>query len=161
MTTTDGLRPGRAMISLLGSTFGTDDGTAKAFSVPGGRGRQAVLGGADRAGDEPRLLVDFNRGQPLLSARGQQVGERRGNTVRLWEQEYRVHRPRLRTRLRFAVTVGEYDVLQAREHSDPGSTVRTLRTAGDAALDPIVTLALILLVARPDKMGVLYELFRH
>ncbi|MFD1937567.1 MULTISPECIES: hypothetical protein [Nonomuraea] len=161
MTTIDGLRPGESMISLLSSTFSFEGETPGAFAVQAGRGRQSVLSSGDLVGDEPRLLIDFNEGQPLLSVRGQPVGERRKDTVRLRGQAYHIHRSRFRRKLHFAVTVGERTVLQAREHSSPEATVRTLRTDSDPALDPVVTLALLLLTARPDKMGFLNEIFRN
>jgi hypothetical protein len=41
------------------------------------------------------------------------------------------------------------------------STVRTFVTHSDAELDPIVALGLMLLEGRPDKMGILGELFRR
>ncbi|MFF5211145.1 hypothetical protein [Streptosporangium sp. NPDC000396] len=161
MTAIDGLWPGESMISLLSSTFGLYGEPPGAFAVQAGRGCQSVLGSGDLVGDEPRLLIDFTEGRPLLSVRGEQVGERRKNTVRLWGQEYHIHRSRFRQKLHFAVTVGERTVLRAREHSNPKATVRTLRTDSDPALDPVVTLALLLLTARPDKMGFLNELFRN
>jgi hypothetical protein len=161
MTTTDELLPGRARMWLLGSHFTTEDGSAVAFSTQVGRRRQAVLGSADRVGDEPRLLIDFNRDQPLLSVRGEQVGDRHGGTVRLWKRDYQVRRPRFRSRLRFEVSVGGRTVLRVREQSDRGSTVRTFVTHSATDLDPIVTLALILLEGRPDRMGILNEFIQH
>ncbi|TDW15790.1 hypothetical protein [Kribbella kalugense] len=160
MTTTDELRPGKAMMWLLSSTFSTDDEAAKAFSVQSGRGRQAVLGKEDRVGDEPRLLVDFNAGQHLLSVRGQQVGDRHKSTVHLWGQDYHIHR-RFRLKAQFDVTNGDRTVLQVRQQSPNDSTVRTFETHSAPDLDPIAALALMLLQARPDKMKVLGELFRH
>jgi hypothetical protein len=158
---TDGLRPGKAMIWLLSSTFSTDDEAAKAFSVQAGRRRQAVLGRDDRVGDEPRLLVDFNAGHHLLSVRGQQVGERHKGIVRLWGQEYHIHRRRFRSKPQFEVTDGERTVLRVRQQSGRDATVRTFVTHSDAELDPIVALGLMLLEGRPDKMSILGELFRR
>ncbi|MGF7236469.1 MAG: hypothetical protein ACQSGP_16110 [Frankia sp.] len=161
MTTTDGLLPGTAMMWLLSAHFSTENGAAVPFSVQVGRGRQAVLGGADRVGDEPRLLIDFNRGQPLLSVRGERVGERHRDTVRLWKREYHIHRPRFRSRLRYEVAVDECTVLRVRERSRPTSTVRTFVTHSAVELDPIVALGLLLLEGRPDRMGVLNEFLQH
>jgi hypothetical protein len=146
---------------MLSAHFGTDDGTAVAFSVRAGRARQAVLGATDRVGDEPRLLVDFNRGQPLLSVRGEPVGDRTGNTVHLWGREYRIRRQRWRVKQRFEVTSDDRTVPRLRERSAPNSTVRTFATHSAPGLDPVVTLALIILEARPDRMGILNEVIQH
>ncbi|MFD2415139.1 hypothetical protein [Amycolatopsis pigmentata] len=155
-----GLRPGTVRMWRFGSHFSSEDGTARAFSVQSGPRRQAVLGGQDRVGDEPRLVIDFARGRPLLSARGQQVGERHKNVVRLWTREYRIHRRRFRTRLRFDVIVAESVVLEVCQQSEPGRTVRTLETHHAPDLDPLVVLSLILLEGRPDRMTILNEAFR-
>ncbi|MFF9784244.1 MULTISPECIES: hypothetical protein [Streptomyces] len=144
---------------MISSSFALDGEPCGAFSSQAGRRRQHVLGSTDRIGDEPRLIVDFNKGQPLLSVGGRQVGERHGNTVLLWEQEYRIHRARFRRKLHFSVTAGERTVLKVRETSRHDSTVHTYVTHSDPALDPVAVLGLILLEARPDKMGVLNELF--
>ncbi|CAM5403861.1 hypothetical protein [Streptomyces aurantiogriseus] len=159
MTTSDELRPGQSMMWMVSSFFQVDGEPVGALSTQAGRGRQHVLGSTDRVGDEPRLIVDFNEGQPLLSVGGQQVGERHGNTVLLWDQEYRIHRARFRRRLRFTVTAGERAVLRVGETSRPDRTVHTYVTHSDPALDPIAALGLILLEARPDRMSVLHELF--
>ncbi|WIM96436.1 hypothetical protein ACTOB_008632 [Actinoplanes oblitus] len=166
-TAADGFFPVEALVSRLSATFSFEpSGTrAGAHAVQEGSGVYGVLAGADRVGDEPRLLIDFNQGRPLLTAHGQQVGERHGDIVRLWGQDYHLRSPRyrswLRLRVRVEVTVAERPVLRAYEQSDPGRTVRTLRAESDPALDPMVALALLLLVTRPDKMGVLGELFKN
>ncbi|MFF5189390.1 hypothetical protein ACFY30_37435 [Streptomyces sp. NPDC000345] len=147
------------MVWLVSSFFQLDGEPVGAFSAQAGRGRQDVLGGTDRVGDDARLVVDFNEGRPLLSAGGQRVGERHGNTVLLWEQEYRICRARFRRKLRFSVTSRDGTVLEVRETSRPDRTVHTYLTRSDPALDPVVVLGLILLEARPDRMTVLNELF--
>jgi hypothetical protein len=143
VTAVDELRPGQAMMWMLSSSFRTDDETAVAFSVQRGRRRQAVLGRTDLVGDEPRLLVDFNKGAPLLSTGGQQVGERRKDTVWLWGEQYRLRRRGLRPLgLRFKATWGDRVVLRVRQKSRTNATVRVFTTHSAADLDPIVTLGL-------------------
>ncbi|MGW2618473.1 hypothetical protein [Streptomyces sp. NPDC001500] len=89
------------------------------------------------------------------------MGERHGNTVLLWEAEYRIRRARFRRKLHFSVTSEERTVLDVRETSRPDRTVHTYVTRSDPALDPVAVLGLILLEARPDKMSVLNELFER
>jgi hypothetical protein len=149
------------MMWMASSFFQLDGEPVGAFASQAGPGRQHVLGSTDRVGDDPRLLVDFNEGQPLLSAHGQPVGERHGNTVLLWEAEYRIRRARFRSKLHFSVTSEERTVLDVRETSRPDRTVHTYVTRSDPALDPVAVLGLILLEARPDKMSVLNELFER
>lgn len=161
VTTSGGLRPGQSMMWMVSSFFQLDGEPVGAFASQAGPRRQHVLGSTDRVGDDPRLLVDFNEGQPLLSAHGQQVGERHGNTVLLWEAEYRIRRARFRRKLRFSVTSEERTVLDVRETSRPDRTVHTYVTRSDPALDPVAVLGLILLEARPDKMSVLNELLER
>lgn len=144
----------------FGSHFATDDGSAKAFSVQSGPRRQAILGAEDRAGDEPRLQIDFAKGAPLLSVRVQRAGERHKNVVRLWTHEYRIHRRRFRLRIRFEVVAAGGVVLQVVQQSEPGRTVRTLRTHSAPGLDPVVALSLILLEGRPDRMTILNEVIQ-
>ncbi|MCT9094092.1 hypothetical protein N4G70_35380 [Streptomyces sp. ASQP_92] len=161
MTTSSGLRPGQSMMWTVSSFFQLDGEPVGAFASQTGAGRQHVLGSTDRVGDEPRLLVDFNEGQPLLSAHGRPVGERHGNTVLLWEAEFRIRRARFRRKLHFSVTSGQRTVLEVRETSRPDRTVHTYVTRSDPALDPITVLGLILLEARPDTMPVLNELLER
>jgi hypothetical protein len=161
VTTSGGLRPGRSMMWTFSSFFQLDGEPVGAFAAQAGPGRQQVLGSTDRVGDDPRLLVDFNEGQPLLSAHGQLVGERHGNTVLLWEAEYRIRRARFRRKLHFSVTSEERTILDVRETSRPDRTVHTYVTRSDPALDPVAVLGLILLEARPDRMSVLNELLER
>ncbi|WP_328369954.1 hypothetical protein OG800_44730 [Streptomyces sp. NBC_00445] len=151
---TDELRPGRAEMRMLVTTLGIDGASATVVSIQAGHHRQGIRLGTDRWEiDEARLLVDFNHGLPLLLADRQQVGEGLGNTVRLWSQEYRIHRQWLWPKLRFTVTAGERTVLRVHERLRRNDGARALDTHSDPALDPVVTLALILLEGRPHKMG--------
>jgi hypothetical protein len=159
VTPVDELRTGQVTMWMLHSSFHTDDETAAAFSVQRGRRRQAVLGRTDLVGDEPRLLIDFNKGAPLFSVGGQQVGERRKDIVSLWGEQYRLRRRGFRPLgLRFEATWGDRVVLRVRQKSRSNATVRVFSTHSAADLDPIVTLGLILVEARPDRMGILGEL---
>lgn len=151
---TDELRPGRAEMRMLVTTLAIEGESATVCSMQAGYHRQGIRLGTDRWGiDEARLLVDFNHGLPLLFADRRQVGERLGNTVRLWSREYRIHRQWLWPKLRFIVTDGERTVLQVRERFIRDGGARALDTHSAPALDPVVTLALILLEGRPHKMG--------
>lgn len=70
----------------------------------------------------------------------------------LWSREYRIHRQWLRPKPSFTVTAGESTVLRVHERFRPVEYDRTFDTYSDAGLDPVVTLALILVTARPDRM---------
>ncbi|MEV6168071.1 hypothetical protein AB0L99_07575 [Streptomyces sp. NPDC051954] len=151
---TDELRAGEAEMRMLVTTLRITGESAPVVSTQAGHHRQAIRRGTDRWGiDEPRLLVDFNGGLPLLFADGQQVGGRHRNTVRLWSQEYDIHRQWLWPKLRFTVTAGESAVLRVRERLGRDGGARVFDTQSDAGLDPLITLALILLEGRPHKMG--------
>lgn len=151
---TDELRPGRAEMRMLVTTLGIDGESATVCSMQAGYQRQRIRLGTDRWGiDEARLLVDFNHGLPLLFEDRRQVGERLGNTVRLWSQEYRIHRQWLWPKLRFTVTNGERTVLRVHERFIRNGGARALDTHSAPELDLVVTLALILLEGRPHKMG--------
>ena len=157
--TEDELRPGHVKMWMISSSFHTDDDAAAAFSVQRGRRRQAVLGRTDLVGDEPRLLIDFNKGAPLFSVGGQPVGERRKDRVSLFGEQYRLRRRGFRPLgLRFDATWDDRVVLRVRQQWKPNATVRIFTTYSAADLDPIVTLGLIVVAARPDRMSVLGEL---
>ncbi|MFB7247381.1 hypothetical protein CW362_21940 [Streptomyces populi] len=81
------------------------------------------------------------------------MGGRLGNTVRLWSQEYRIHRQWLWPKLLFTVTADGRTVLRVRERFRGNGGARVFDTHSDAALDPVVTLALLLLEGRPHRMG--------
>ncbi|MFE6828426.1 hypothetical protein [Streptomyces sp. NPDC057690] len=154
---TDELRPGQADMSRLTTTLRIAGASASTVSMQAGYQRQAIWRGSDTAVDgDPRLQVDFSSGSALLYAdreQRQQVGERLGSTVRLWSQEYRIHRQWLWPKLLFTVTSGERTVLRVRERFRRGGSARRFDTHSDATLDPVVVLALILLEGRPHKMG--------
>ncbi len=152
------LRPCTAMMWILSSALLDPEERPLAHSTQLGRARQGVLGREDKVGDEPRVLVDFNPGQPLLSAGGVQIGTRVGKVVTLWGKEYLVRRPWWRSRLHADVVCGERTVLTVRETSRPNVTVRRYAVGIAAGMDPVVALALVVLLARPDRMGVLGEL---
>jgi hypothetical protein len=156
--TEDELQPGHVKMWMISSSFHTDDDAAAAFSVQRGRRRQAVLGRTDLVGDEPRLLIDFNKGAPLFSVGGQPVGERRKDKVSLFGEQYRLRRRGFRPLgLRFDATWDDRVVLRVRQQWKPNATVRIFTTYSAADLDPIVTLSLIVVQARPDRMSVLGE----
>ncbi|MGW6906208.1 hypothetical protein [Streptomyces sp. NPDC054940] len=151
---TDELRPGRAEMRMLTTTLRIAGESATVVSLQAGHHRQAIWRGSDPSvKGQHRLLVDFNNGRPLLYADRQQVGERLGDAVRLWSQEYRVNRQRLWPKLRFTVTAGERTVLRVRERFRRNGGARVFDTHSDAALDPVVTLAVLLLEGRPHRMG--------
>jgi hypothetical protein len=159
VTEVDELRPGHVKMWMISSSFHTDDDAAAAFSVQRGRRRQAVLGRTDLVGDEPRLLIDFNKGAPLFSVGGQPVGERRKDKVSLFGEQYRLRRRGFRPlSLRVDATWDDRVVLRVRQQWKPNATVRIFTTYSAADLDPIVTLGLIVVAARPDRMSVLGEL---
>jgi hypothetical protein len=159
VTEVDELRPGHVKMWMLSSSFRTDDEAAVAFSVQRGRRRQAVLGRTDLVGHEPRLLIDFNKGAPLFSFGGQPVGERRRDSVSLFGEQYRLRRRGFRPLgLRFDATWDDRVVLRVRQRSRPNATMRIFTTYSAADLDPIVTLGLIVVEARPDRMSILGEL---
>ncbi|WP_158997660.1 hypothetical protein [Streptomyces aureus] len=153
---TDELRPGRAEMVRLTTTLRMDGEPSSVVAMQNGHDRQGIWLGSDPAGSRgPRLQVDFSSGSARLYAdkpQKQQVGERSGNTVRLWSQEYRLHRQWLWPRLNFRVTVGEHTILRVRERFRRSGGARVFDTHSDAALDPVVTLALLLLEGRPDKI---------
>ncbi|MGW1783148.1 hypothetical protein ACWCQQ_29015 [Streptomyces sp. NPDC002143] len=152
---TDELRPGRAEMVRMTTTLRIAGEPATVVSTQAGHQRQKIWRGTDRWGiDEPRLMVDFGSGRPMLDDGRQRVGERLGNTVRLWSQEYHIHRNWLWPRLRFTVTAGERTVLRVRERFRRVGSARAFDTYSDAALDPVVTLALLLATGRPDKMRI-------
>ncbi|OQR64595.1 hypothetical protein B6E66_08325 [Streptomyces maremycinicus] len=155
--TTDEPRPGRAEMRRLTTTLRIAGDSDSVVSIQAGYQRQAVSRGSDPAVNaNPRLHVDFGSGRALLyadRAQRQQVGERIGSTVRLWSQEYRVHRRWLWPKLLFTVTVGERTVLRVRERFGRDGGARVFDTHSDAALDPVVTLALLLSEGRPHTMG--------
>ncbi|MGI5456471.1 hypothetical protein ACQEWB_25565 [Streptomyces sp. CA-249302] len=150
------LRPGRAEMNRLTTTLRITGEPASVVSLQDGQQRQAIWRGSDPSvGGDPRLKVDFSSGPALLyadRAQRRQVGERLGNTVRLWSEEYRVHRQWLWPKLSFTVTTGGRTVLRARERLRPADGARTFDTHSDPSLDPVVTLALILLEGRPHRM---------
>ncbi|WP_369030322.1 MULTISPECIES: hypothetical protein [Streptomyces] len=149
----DELRPGRAEMSRMATTLRIAGEPASVVSMQAGHRRQRILRGTDRTGiDKPRLLVDFGSGWPMLDDGTRRVGERRGSAVWLWSREYRIHRQWLRPKLCFTVTAGESTVLRVHERFRPVEYDRTFDTYSDAGLDPVVTLALILVTARPDRM---------
>ncbi|MPY63324.1 hypothetical protein [Streptomyces spongiae] len=151
---TDELRPGRAEMVRMTTTLRIAGESATVVSLQAGYRRQSIRRGTDRWGiDEPRLMVDFGSGWPTLDDGRQRVGERLGNTVRLWSREYRIHRQWLWPTLRFTVTTGERTVLRVRERFRRVDGARAFDTYSDAALDPVVTLALLLVTARPDRMS--------
>ncbi|MFF1442492.1 hypothetical protein [Streptomyces sp. NPDC058295] len=154
---TDELRPGQAEMSRLTTTLRITGESTSVVSMQAGYERQGIWRGSDTLVDgDPRLQVDFSSGSALLyadSPQRQQVGERVGNTVRLWSQEYRIQRQWLWPKLRFTVTVGERTVLRVRERFGRNGGARVFDTHSDATLDPVVTLALLLLEGRPHKMG--------
>ncbi|MFI0967578.1 hypothetical protein ACH4S8_40300 [Streptomyces sp. NPDC021080] len=154
---TDELRPGRAEMTRLTTTLRISGEPASVVSMQAGHQRQAIWRGSDPSGSgDPRLQVDFSSGSALLYAdrlQRRQVGERLGNTVRLWSQEYRIHRRWFWPKLLFTVTSGERTVLRVRERSRGDGGARVFDTRSDAALDPVVALALLLLEGRPHKMG--------
>ncbi|MFE2533577.1 hypothetical protein [Streptomyces sp. NPDC059371] len=153
---TDELRPGQAEMIRLTTTLRITGEPASVVSMQAGHQRQAIWRGSDPSGSgDPRLQVDFSGGPALLYAdrlQRRQVGERLGNTVRLWSQEYRIHRQWLWPKLLFTVTAGERTVLRVRERFRGDSGARVFDTRSDTALDPVVTLALLLLEGRPHKM---------
>ncbi|GAB7109867.1 hypothetical protein JCM4814A_81820 [Streptomyces phaeofaciens JCM 4814] len=153
----DELRPGRAEMNRLTTTLRITGETESVVAMQVGYQRQAISRGSDPAvNGGPRLQVDFSSGQALLYAdrpQRQQVGERLGNTVRLWSKEYRVHRRRLWPKLLFTVSAGERTVLRVRERFGRNGGARVFDTHSDAALDPVVALALLLLEGRPHTMG--------
>ncbi|MFJ5774599.1 hypothetical protein [Streptomyces sp. NPDC093094] len=154
---TDELRPGQAEMIRLTTTLRISGESASVVSIQAGYRRQAIRRGSDRSvGGDPRLQVDFSSGSALLYAdrlQRQQVGERLGNTVRLWSQEYRIHRQWLWPRLLFTVTAGERTVLRVRERFRNSGGARVFDTHSDPALDPVTALALLLLEGRPHRMG--------
>jgi hypothetical protein len=155
---TGDLIPRGVLMWLVSSVLVDADGRGLVHSVQLGQARQGVLGPDDAVGDEPRVLIDFNRGRPLLTAGGVPIGDRVKDVVILWDQKYRIRRPWWRSQLHADVTCGERTVLTIRETTRPRATVHRydLQVAPD--LDSIVTLTLTILLARPDKMGVLGEL---
>jgi len=158
------LLAGSALVWMMSSTFSSDEEQVLAFAAQAGSGKQAVLGKGDRVGDDPRLLIDFNTGQPLLSAGGRSVGDRQGADVRINGRQFHIHRNRWRERLRpglrLEVRADDRLVLQVREVSRADSTVHRYVVGRTADLDPIHALAMILLEARPDRMGLFGELRR-
>lgn len=82
MSGMDELQPCTVLMWMLSSALMDPQERPFAHSTQLGRARQGVLGAEDKVGDEPRVLVDFNKGQPLLSAGGVQVGAGPGTSSR-------------------------------------------------------------------------------
>ncbi|MFF3617435.1 hypothetical protein [Streptomyces sp. NPDC002580] len=144
-------------MSRLTTTLRTVGESASVVSMQAGYQRQAIWRGSDPSLDgDPRLQVDFSSGSTLPYPDGpqrQQVGERLGDTMRVWSQEYRIRRQWFWPKLLFTVTAGERTVLRVRERFGRNGSARVFDTHSDAALDPVVALALLLSEGRPHKMG--------